>query len=284
MTAQSVSGEIAIWVDGVLSSALPLPDRGLDFGDGLFETLLLRGGKPLFEDLHLRRLRRGLLALHFPGNLEQVRASIQSAGHLTQDREWPWAALRITVTRGGGPRGYAPPADARPRVIATASRLDGDRAAMLPPASLIQSSIRWATQPVLAGLKHLSRLEQVLAAREYTLAGADEALVLDQSGLLVSVTAGNLFLVRGEQLLTPTLGGCGIAGTRRELVMGHWAPALGLEVREMAITASVLAQADEVFYSNSLVGLRPVGRAGELSWRAHPVCGALHRQYRETIA
>lgn len=275
-----MNGETLIWVDGVRATALPLPDRGLDFGDGLFETLLLRDGAPLYYELHSERLERGCRVLGFPDCRDALAEQLAVAGAAVAAQGWPWAALRITLTRGDGPRGYTPPAVAVPRVVARASRLHALPGQVPAPAALGLASLRWPLQPALAGLKHLNRLEQVLAAQECRRAGLDEAVMLDQQGGVVSVVAGNLFLASGGELLTPRLDQCGIAGTRRRLILERWGPALGLLVRETAVSPAQLEQAEEVFFCNSLIGLRPVGRFGERSWQSHPVCSALYRQYR----
>lgn len=279
-----MSGDSIIWLDGVEVSSLPLPDRGLDFGDGVFETLLLRGGKPLFSQLHFARLQRGLHALSFPNCLAGVEQLLERASASIAVRQWEWCALRITVTRGAGPRGYAPPTDAVPRVIIMATPLGSAANEPADAAALGLAAIRWPSQPALAGLKHLNRLEQVLAAQECRSCGFDEAVMLDQTGSVVSVTAGNLFLVTAGTLLTPRLEVCGISGTRRELIMHRWAPALGLDVREGTIGIDQLTAADEVFYSNSLVGLRPVASFLERHWRRHDVCAALYLKYRDELA
>jgi 4-amino-4-deoxychorismate lyase len=268
------------WVDGVRAEVLPLPDRALSFGDGLFETLLLRQGDPLFTELHMQRLQRGLQVLAFPDCLRAVRQHLIDAASEVRDLGWCWAALRLTVSRGPGPRGYAPPATTKPRIIITASELSNDCQKMAPAATLSLASVRWPTQPALVGLKHLNRLEQVLAAAECSTAGTDEAVMLDQSGQLASVVAGNLFLLHEGRLQTPALIDCGIAGTRRRLVMEQWAGALGLPVRESTLSLQDLESADEVFYCNSLQGLRPVASFGRRHWGSHTVCQALFEQFR----
>ena len=273
----------AIWVDGRPSAALPLPDRGLQFGDGLFETLLLRDGRPLFEALHLERLTRGLAALDFPPCGGESAAHISSACAAIAARGWKWASLRLTVTRGGGPRGYAPPADPAPRFIVSANPLPRDGATMLPAASVATSEIRWSAQPRLAGIKHLNRLDQVLAAAEAVRRGVDEVLMLDQAGRPLSMSAGNLFAVFGDRIVTPPLSDCGIAGTRRRLVMEQWAPAIGLAVEESHLSMAQLQRSDELFFSNSLVALRPVGSLEGRPLRANDVCLALFDRYREAI-
>lgn len=272
----------AIWLNGEPAEALPLPDRGFDFGDGLFETMLLHRGQALYPQLHFDRLARGLEALGFPNCLTLAQNHLEQASSSAHGCEW--VALRLTVSRGGGPRGYATPLQPQPRILIQLTELDRDCSTMNTPATLCDASIRLATQPMLAGIKHLNRLEQVLAATQARDERADEALLLDQSGQLNSVTAGNLFLVRKEQLFTPVLDDCGVRGTRRQLVMERWAPAIGLELREEVMGFADLAEADEVFYSNALQGLRPIANIGRQCWDDFPVCQALFNQYRSDYA
>ena len=267
-----------IRIDGAPAAALPLPDRGLEFGDGLFETLLLKEGRPQHLELHLQRLRAGLRALHFPDCLPAAAAQLQSVVDEMSQLAPAWGVLRLTVTRGAGPRGYAPPSRPQPRIIISVTPLERDVTAGPAPARLGVASVRWPLQPLLAGIKHLNRLEQVLAAREAQLAGFDEAVMRDQDGQVISVTAGNLFIVRGGKLLTPTLDRCGIAGTRRRLVLERWAPALGLHAAEARFGLEELDSAEELFYCNSVVGPRPVASLGNRHWQHHPVCDAMHDQ------
>ena len=272
-------GITATWLDGTPVTALPLPDRGFDYGDGVFETLLLRRGQPLYPALHLERLQRGLTTLKFPSCLDTVEQYLQQALSEAAGFDWPWAALRITVSRGGGPRGYTPPDPARPRTLLTATALARDPLQIAAPATLGLATLRCASQPALAGIKHLNRLEQVLAALEASEAGVDEALMLDQAGNLVSVTSGNIFLVHDGNLLTPPLVTCGIAGTRRRLILQQLAPACGLAVRETPLGLEQLERCDEAFYSNSLLGMRPIGRFAAHTWSSHPVCEELFDRY-----
>jgi 4-amino-4-deoxychorismate lyase len=272
-----------IWLDGTGASSLPLPDRGLDFGDGLFETLLLKGREPLFLPLHLQRLQRGLQRLRFPDCLESARDQILLAAAQPGAAAPLWSTLRLTITRGAGPRGYAPPEKAVPRLVAITAPLHRDCTVMAPPARLGTAQIRWSLQPRLAGIKHLNRLDQVLAAAEARDAEVDEMIMLDQAGRVISVSSGNLFLVFGRRIVTPLIEDCGIAGTRRQLVISEWAPALGYEVSAEAVDQQQLAAADEVFYSNSLLGLRPVGALASRRWRQHSVCARLHSAYLEEL-
>ena len=274
----------AIWLDGRPGAALPLPDRGLDFGDGLFETVLLRHGVPLYLEYHLARLAAGLQRLGFPDCITQVRYCLQQACTDIASRGWLACSLRLTVTRGEGPRGYTPPEPASPRILVSATHLERDCTAALAPARLTVSSVRWSTQPLLAGLKHLNRLEQVLASAETRRCEVDESVMLDQDGGVISVVAGNIFIVANGLLRTPPLHNCGIAGTRRQLVLQRWAPAIGLAVEEAELDLADLAAADEVFITNSLFALRPVACVDETRWTNYRICSALFQRFQEDIA
>ncbi len=267
--------EPLFWVDGEAADSLPLPDRGLDLGDGLFETLLLQRGNVLYEELHLERLRAGLERLGFPDCLPRARACLAQAATACAALEW--VAARLTITRGGGPRGYAPPTETTPRILVAATNMTRDCREQLPPARAGWATIRWGSQPLLAGLKHLNRLEQVLAAAEAREAGLDEVLVGDQRGLPVSTSAGNLFVLQHEHLVTPPLSDCGIAGTRRRLVIERWAPAIGIEVEERALSSDELEAAQELFYCNSVQGIRAIGELGARQWQDHTVAQRLHQ-------
>ena len=201
-----------IWLDGTPTVTLPLPDRAVDFGDGVFETILIHQGAPLFADLHLERLTLGLQALAIPDCIAAARQQLDSVASAVH---WRWAVLRLRISRGSGQRGYTPSDNAVPRILISVTQLDRDCGQMMTAATLCYAKIRLATQPFLAGIKHLNRLEQVLASAQAKAEGVDEAIVLDQSGNLISVIAGNLFLVHQGKLLTPKLDNCGILGTLR---------------------------------------------------------------------
>ena len=269
------------WIDGKLTETLCLPDRGLDFGDGLFETFLLAQGRLLYPERHLHRLENGLKVLDFPKCLRTVEDRLQSVLKELNFDDLQQAALRLTVSRGSGPRGYAPPTDSRPRIIIVVTPRAQNWREQPLPANLAVAEIRWGSQPQLAGTKHLNRLEQVLAAGECARAGCDEMLMLDQEGRVVSVVSGNLFVVTGGRIITPSLETCGIRGTRRQLVIEDWAPALGMHVEERAIDMAELRGADELFYTNSLLGLRPVAALESVRWHSHAVCEALHAIYMD---
>jgi 4-amino-4-deoxychorismate lyase len=152
------------------------------------------------------------------------------------------------------------------------------------PASLGVSAVTLASQPALAGIKHLNRLEQVLAAADRQRLGVDEVITCDEHGKPVAVSSGNLFIRSNSRLLTPPLSQCGIAGTRRALILESWAGNAGYEVLEQFFTLDELREADEVFYCNSLVGIRAVATFRDRRWEHYPATTALQRVCQQALA
>lgn len=252
-----------VYVDGRPVAAVSALDRGLQFGDGLFETCaIVRGTMPLRER-HFARLRRGLewLAIDFRewDALASECASVaRSAGT---------GVLKIIVTRGSSARGYAPPAYARPRRIVYLAPLP-----QFPPElRLIVCATRLASGGSLAGLKHLNRLEQVLGRREVDGApDADDGLMLDAEKRVIETTSSNLFLVHEGALTTPAVTRCGVAGVMRELILERCA-ALGLSCEVRDVSLDEVATADELFVTGSLFGVRPVVAVGREQFARGPI-------------
>jgi len=244
-----------ILLDGQVSTSELLEDRGLAYGDGLFETVALCNGRLLCWAEHIARLERGCAVLGLPapasalllGEAQQLAAGSKRG------------VIKILVTRGSGGRGYRPPPNVQVRRIVSLHEW---------PASANDTSGAVATwvcrqrlghNPQLAGIKHLNRLEQVLASAEWPSADYFEGLMLDLDGRLVEGIRSNVFAVRGRELHTPDLSRAGIAGIVRQAVIDI-APRHGLRVRVEAIEMAGLVDADEFFLCNSVMGLRAVGR------------------------
>ena len=271
----------SVWVNGQDQSSLGLPDRGLEFGDGLFETLLCHQGRPLFLNKHIARLERGFQILGFALSEELVRERIaQACAHYAT---FNWVAVRITFTRGAGERGYAPSSMASPNVIVRASELEFDCGILSSVETVMVERVRHVSQGVLAGTKHLNRLEQVLAAKEAAEAGFKEGVVKNDADEIVSVIAGNIFTVSGGVISTPPAADCPVRGTRRSLILNEWAPRLGLVIEERTLLQSDLEKADEVFYSNAIYGLRAISTLGEWHWTRWPVANQLFNAYLEDL-
>jgi 4-amino-4-deoxychorismate lyase len=258
-----------ILVDGAATEVVSARDRGLNYGDGLFETMRLHAGRVCLLARHLARLRAGCtrLALPYPGDAP-IEADIACLADTAAE-----GVVRLVLTRGDGGRGYAPPRAATGRRIVSLHALPP---AGPPTLALGICSTRLGQSAALGGLKHLGRLEQVLAAAEVDLAGWDEGLMLDASGHVVEATRHNLFYVRGGRVLTPPLDRCGVAGVMRGLVLETLA-ALHLPGGEAPLRYDELDEIDEMFLCNAVAGVRPVRRVADRELAPGQAVAALHR-------
>lgn len=253
-------------VDGQPATAVALADRGLAYGDGLFETMRVEQGKVVLLERHMHRLQLGCQRLQIPLDLQQVQQEVS-----TFARELQRGVCKLTLTRGDGERGYGLPLAARPRRIL--------QAAPLPqwPAQHAQTGIRLypcqtrlAVQPLLAGLKHLNRLEQVLARAEWRDPAYAEGLMLDTAGRIIEGVFSNVFFVRAGKLLTPALDGSGVAGIMRERLL-ELASGQALAVEIVDLYPEQLGGMDEVFTCNSLYGIWPVVEYTGYNWPVGPL-------------
>lgn len=246
-------------IAGLVDGRLDPRDRGLAYGDGLFETMRWSAGRVPLLDRHLARLAEGArrLGIRLP-DFAGLGTSIAGVAPAEGD-----AVVKLVVTRGVGGRGYAPPQHAMPTAFAWVEPWTPRTSADPEGLSLVWCRMRLAVQPALAGLKHLNRLEQVLARAEWDDPAIDEGLLCDPSGHVVCATAANLFAVIDGRLVTPDVSHAGVAGVARGVLLDD--PALGALVRPIAREA--LESADELFLSNALAGVRPVARLGTRRWR-----------------
>jgi len=241
-------------IDGAPAATVPVTDRGLHYGDGLFETIAVVDGRPCLWDRHLARLRHGCrrLAIPCPETDLLLDEALSLTGGLAR------AVLKVIVTRGDGGRGYRPPRPATPRrVLRVSAWPDYPESWGSAGVRVRYCQTRLGHQPLLAGLKHLNRLEQVLARAEWDDPDVAEGLMLDPDGQLIEGTQTNLFAIAGGRLLTPPLDRCGVAGVVRGLVL-DLARGLGLPVAEEPLDPARLERADGLFLTSSLAPLWPV--------------------------
>ncbi|MDN6179613.1 MAG: aminodeoxychorismate lyase [Halomonas subglaciescola] len=258
------------------SDSVPFDDRGLAYGDGVFETVLLRDGAPGLWPYHRARLMRGCRTLGIEPPDEAALAATWQAPASGLE------VLKIILTRGSGGRGYALPGTAEPRLIS--------RRTPFAPATLrwrgvdvCLCALRLARQPALAGIKHLNRLENVLARREWQRKDIAEGLLADSDGNLVEATAMNVFWRAGGAFWTPPLDACGVAGTLRAALLARGVVAEApLSLAELRSSESI----EQLFVGNSVQGVWPVNTLtapdGELLRRflsasASPLQAAAHR-------
>ncbi|MBL0949671.1 MAG: aminodeoxychorismate lyase [Pseudomonas sp.] len=254
------------WVNGAPGEQLSVRDRGLAYGDGLFETIAVRGGRIPLLARHMARLAEGCRRLSIPLDLLLMESELQAfAGQLGE------GVAKLVVTRGEGQRGYAPPQPCQPLRILQAAPLPQYPAAHAEQGvRLFPCVTRLAEQPLLAGLKHLNRLEQVLARAEWQGAEYAEGLMRDSSGRIIEGVYSNLFLVIEGGLVTADLSRCGVAGVMRAEILQQ-VQLLGLAIELRDISFEELLSADEVFLCNSLYGIWPVRALQERHWSVGPL-------------
>ncbi len=265
-------------INGHRQDQLSAHDRGLHFGDGVFETVAIEDGRALCLDRHLARLAHGCARLAIPApeaaTLEEECARVcDGAGR---------AVLKLVITRGASGRGYAP--DKRvsaTRVVARypwpsypADARSGGVAVRICATGL-------GRNPRLAGVKHLNRLEQVLARTEEDPAGCDEGIMLDDRGRVVAGVMSNVFVRRDGCLCTPDLSECGVAGIMRALVLEAAQQVTGREPQVAALTVDELSTAEECFVTNSLIGIWPIKAVDGRALRVGPVAHALQKLLTE---
>lgn len=241
-------------INGVIGAQLSPQDRGLAYGDGLFETCRIVEGRVPLWPFHYERLVTGCKRLHIP--LEQNKLLTYLRG-LLEVADIAEGVLKIIVTRGAGGRGYRISSGTEPTYCLSVF----PPAAPAEPASAITVTVcqqRLGSNPALAGIKHLNRLEQVLARAEWQDEQIAEGLLLDIEENVIEATAANLFIVRGHQLLTPDLSFAGVAGVARQLIIEQLAEQTGLVAQVVPIALEDIYSADEIFLCNSVTGIRPV--------------------------
>lgn len=258
---------VSTLINGIETLDIDAQDRGFQYGDGLFETLRIRAGRPCLWSLHLARLAHGCgrLGLPMPDEI-LLRGEADRLCRGEAD-----GVLKIVLTRGSGGRGYRPPENPTPtRLLARFPVPDH------PPENRTQGvavricDTRLGLNPALAGLKHLNRLEQVLARAEWCDIDIAEGLMQDIEGNIIEGTMSNLFVVQAGILRTPELSCCGVAGVMRARVMAE-AGALGIPVDESRLGLHDLTAADELFLTNSVIGIWPVRRLAGRDYAPGPL-------------
>jgi 4-amino-4-deoxychorismate lyase len=235
-----------ILINGIPQSHINISDRGLQYGDGLFETISVQNGKAVFLQQHLDRLTNACQRLQIAvPEQNQLTAEIQQLSQHGQQ-----AVLKIIITRGSGGRGYRQPDTIEPTRILSLHPFPDY------PASYKQQGItarfcttRLGLNPTLAGMKHLNRLEQVLARAEWNDNSIQEGIMLDINDKVIEGTMSNLFYSKNQQLYTAKLTHSGIAGIIRAMIMRHET------VIEHSFDSAELLSADEIFVCNSVIGI-----------------------------
>jgi len=262
-------------VNGQACEAVSARDRGLAYGDGVFRTIRCEGSRLLSWVRHYAKLQADCAALGIACPTEVVL--LRDIGELApQDH-----VVKITVTRGEAARGYAVDAMASPtRIVQLAPLPHYDATLFEQGAALHVCDWPLALQPRLAGVKHLNRLDQVMARREWSDASIFDGLMLNARGEVVEGVICNLFMLNGLALTTHPLDDCGVAGVTRAAVL-DLAALLGWCVALRPFTMAELLRADGNFLTNSLAGVVPVGRIGATTWPNLPLVDSLRTQWKK---
>lgn len=263
---------LAAWAQGEPAESIPIDDRGLHYGDGLFETIGTSGGRARFLAAHLGRLARGCAVLGIPAPDESVLArEIARAAALA-----PHVIVKVIVTRGRAlARGYAFTGAETPTRIVTAWPWPEGPLAARDPAR-VATAVRPGSPSLLAGIKHLNRLEQVLACEEARQRGLDEVILVGRDGGIIGGAMTNLFMYHDGQLATPRADRCAVAGVMRGQVLAA-ASRLGLAACERDLTVRDLAGAQALWLTNVRVGLWPIGNLAGRECAVHAWTQPLQR-------
>lgn len=243
-----------LWLDGrrIEDTIAPfdLRDRGLLLGDGVFDTSFVLNGKVVFRERHMDRLASSCLAMDIPFDRTAAESTLTEAADAAQT-----GALRMTVTRGPGPRGLLPPSDPAPSIMVSTQA--GLPVTMWRPAGAVLATIRRNETSPTSRHKCLSYLDAILELKKATGRGADEALFRNTAGHLACFATGNFFAITGSVLKTPPLADGVLAGIVRAMIL-ELTPNVGLTPKEVSMTADELLSADAAFMTNSLRLIAPI--------------------------
>ena len=265
----------AYLVNGELNQSISPLDRGLAYGDGIFRTLRIQSGLPCNWHLHYQKLVADCSTIGIVCPSAELLIDDIHRLFVEDVLENKNATAKIIITRGEGERGYAPPAITMPTRIVIKSAMPQYSADNFKlGVALYLCATRLAIQPALAGIKHLNRLENVLARMEWRDDQFFDGLMLDVEDNVTECTMSNIFARFGDTLITPTLNLCGVAGITRQQILALSKP-LSLIVIEGKISLEKLFSADEVIICNSLYGVFQVRQIADKTWETKPLAAKL---------
>ena len=255
-----LDGPLQSLINGQQAERISIRDRGFQYGDGCFETVRVLSNKPILWPAHLKRLKHACKTLQLSVNFELLQTEITQ---LLQGNKTADVILKITVTRGEGGRGYTPPEHANcTRIIQLIDYIAADTRT---GARVVVCQHRLSSNSLLAGIKHLNRLDQVVASAQIP-ADFDEGLCLDEQGSVIEGCRSNLLLAIDNQLVTPDLGTSGVEGIMLNYLIDKF-QVLDTRVLRKTISLRELKTASEIFLCNSVLGIWPVAEIENEDWR-----------------
>ncbi len=262
-------------------AVVPLNDRGFLLGDGIFETMRVANGRPFRMAQHLERMTRGAEFLKIPPPFTPKELQ-KIAGELIEKNNLPEAVLRVTLTRGPGPRGYSPKNSGPPTLAMSLSPLPPMNPEEPVQWSMITSSFRIPASDALASFKTTSKILNVLARAEAEEKGADEALLLNANGEVAETAGGNIFWVYQDKICTVPTGRGVLPGITRAVVL-EICQSLGLETNKRVIKLEHLRNAAGIFVTQSALGLVPVVALDGLPVAPSPLVDQIGSAYNEML-
>ena len=252
-----------VLINGAKQSKISIFNRNVQFGDGLFETCVVENKKILFWVNHFARLNRGCEQLKI-GNVDESvwLSDVKKALSLCS---YDHCIVKLILSRGESLRGYGFKDDIKPVRAVIVSELQKTTPNNSFCLEYCQSG--YDSNPKLAGIKHCNRLEEVLARAGLK---SDEGIMLDENHNVISVTQGNIYAILGNKLITPKLDKCGVEGTTRAVIL-DLVKLLGIKVKVDTLSVKELCQDDEVFISNSIIGIQSISQIGGIGLGESPI-------------
>lgn len=263
-------------INGQAVEQLSAYDRAVQYGDGLFETIAIKNAKPMHWQRHMQRLLAGCARLAIPAPdtdllKQQTLSLVQQKTH---------AVVKVIITRGLGGRGYRITEDMQPTTIISISDWPDYPVMNSSRGVRVRScEIQLSRQPRLAGIKHLNRLEQVLARDEWSDSSIAEGIMCDAEGAVIEGTMSNLFLIQSGMVLTPELSHSGVAGIMREIILDA-CKACDIEFSIGHVSLEQARRSDEIFITNSLIEVWPVRQWDD---KTYSVNGEITRSLKNYI-
>ena len=250
-----------ILINGECKNTLDVTDRGLHYGDGLFETIEVIQGQPVFLQQHLTRLKKGCVVLKIPFPDEALL--LDEIAQVSTDARH--GVVKVMLTRGSGGRGYRQPETIQvTRLVALHPFPDYPESHQTQGVKARFCELRLGLNPVLAGLKHNNRLEQVLARAEW-FDEFQEGLMLNLNEHVIEGTMSNLFIVKDQVIYTPEIKLSGIKGVMRQVIM-QIAGLHNISIKEIMVNRDFVLAADELFLTNSVIGIWPIAQLQDRSY------------------
>lgn len=270
-----MTDHIESFINGNPENQIPVTARAMAYGDGVFESIRLKKGQLLRLELHLQRMSEGAHRLGL--NFDQTRLQDELEHYLAYlaEQKVEDGAVKVMLVRSGIAQGYGysiPTSSDHILIYRPVNAVD-EKAQQGVKVRLCETRLQ--SNPVLAGIKHLNRLEQVLARAEWQDDSISEGLMMDADSHVIEGTMSNLFCYSRGLLMTPIIGDSGVSGVMRRHVIEKLAPERKITVVETHISEKLLIDSDEVFLTNALIGIWPVRRYESTRWEQWPVTQSL---------